>query len=102
MQRSILLAKKPKQMTYHRFKNVKLVQRKEDNNTILQGEHCVVVLEEMETYIWERCLGVKTINDIINDIMLLDDYKLNDRQDIENVVVDFINDLLEQELIELV
>ena len=50
----------------------------------------------------ERCLGIKTINDIIDDIMLLDDYKLNDRQDIENVVVDFINDLLRQELIELV
>ena len=37
MQRSILLAKKPKQMSYHRFPNVKLIQRKEDDNTIIQG-----------------------------------------------------------------
>lgn len=102
MQRSILLAKKPRQMKYHRYKNVKLVQRKEDNNTILQGEHCVVVLEKMETYIWDRCLGIKTISNIIDDIMMLEDYKLNDRQEIEDVVVTFINELLEHELIELV
>ena len=101
MQRPVLLASKPKQMTYHRYKNVKLIQRKEDKNTVIQGEHCIVVLEEMETFIWDRCNGEYVINDIIDIILALEDYCQNERSEIEEVVISYMNDLLEQQLIEL-
>jgi len=101
MQRSVLLDKKPRQMKYHRFPNVKLIQRKEDENTVIQGEHCIIVLEEMETFIWEKCNGENSINKIIDDILSLEDYNQNDRKEIEDVVVTFINEMLTQEIIEL-
>lgn len=101
MQRSILLAKKPKQMSYHRFPNVKLIQRKEDDNTIIQGEHCIIVLEKMETFIWEKCDSNNTIDNIIDEILKLDDYMFNSRKEIEEEVISFINDMLSQDIIEL-
>jgi hypothetical protein len=101
MQRPVLLASKPKQMTYHRYPNVKLIQRKEDNNTVIQGEHCIVVLEEMETFIWDRCNGEYAIKDIVDGILALEDYCQNERSEIEEVVINYINDLLEQQLIEI-
>lgn len=101
MQRSVLLDNKPKQMSYHRFPNVKLIQRKEDNNTIIQGEHCIIVLEEMETFIWERCDGYNTINELIDSILNLEDYCYNSRADIEEIVVTFIEEMITQEIIEL-
>jgi len=88
-------------MKYHRFPNVKLIQRKEDENTVIQGEHCIIVLEEMETFIWEKCNGENSINKIIDDILSLEDYNQNDRKEIEDVVVTFINEMLTQEIIEL-
>lgn len=102
MQRSILLDKKPKQMSYHRFPNVKLIQRKEDDNTVIQGEHCIIVLEEMETFIWDKCNGNNTINDIVDSILSLEDYCKNERFDIEDTVIDFVNDMLSKEIIELI
>lgn len=102
MQGPILLDKKPKQMSFHRFQNVKLIQRKEGSNTIIQGEHCIIVLEEMETYLWEKCNGENTINDIIDSILKLEDYCQNDRSDIEKVVLAFIEEMLSQEIIELI
>lgn len=102
MQGSVLLDKKPKQMSYHRFPNVKLIQRKEDANTIIQGEHCIIVLEEMETFLWEKCTGDNTVNEIIDSILALEDYCQNPREDIEEVVVTFINEMLSQEIIELI
>ncbi|MFA8300300.1 MAG: PqqD family protein [Hyphomicrobiales bacterium] len=89
-------------MTYHRYENVKMIQRKEDQNTIIQGEHCIIVLEEMETFIWDRCNGEHAISDIVNDILQMEDYSQNDRLEIEEVVINYMNDLIEQELIEIV
>jgi hypothetical protein len=88
-------------MTYHRYKNLRLMQRKEDENTVIQGEHCVIVLKEMETFIWDRCNGEYSINDIIDNILELDDYCKNERSDIAEVVLSYMNDLLEHELIEI-
>lgn len=95
-----MLALKPRQMKYHRFENVKLVQRKEDENTVIQGEHCVFVFEKMESFVWDRCTGEYTIEDIVDDILALEDYCQNSKEDISEVVIGFIKDLKEQELIE--
>lgn len=101
MQRPILLDSKPKQMKYHRYENVKLIQRKEEKNTIIQGEHCIFVLEEMESFVWNLCNGENSIEDIINEILNLEDYKNNKKEEIKKVVVDFINSLIEAEIIEV-
>lgn len=87
-------------MKYHKFENVKLVQRKEDKNTVIQGEHCVFVFEEMESFVWDRCTGENTIESIVNDILLLDDYCLNSKEEISDVVIGFIEELKGHELIE--
>lgn len=101
MQRSIMLALRPKQMSYHRLPNVKLIQRKEDKNTIIQGEHCIIVLEEMETFLWDQLNGENTVSKLVDSVMSLEDYRLNPRTDIEDVIIPFIEDLKEKELIEL-
>lgn len=101
MQRSILLASKPKQLTFHRYKNVKLVQRKEDKNTIIQGEHCIIVLEEMESFIWDRCTGENSVLDIVNMVLALEDYKANPFDEIASIITHFLNELQEQALIEI-
>lgn len=95
-----MLALKPQKMKYHRFENIRLVERKEDKNTIVQGEHCVFVFEEMESFVWDRCTGVYTIENIVDDILGLDDYCQNSKEEISEVVIEFIKDLREHELIE--
>ncbi|MBO5804330.1 MAG: PqqD family peptide modification chaperone [Bacteroidales bacterium] len=96
-----MLASKPKQMTYHRFENVKLIQRKEDKNTVIQGEHCVIVLEEMESMIWDKCDGNHTIDDMVNMILQIEDYSQNSYEEISKVIIDFLTELQEQMLIEI-
>lgn len=96
-----MLALRPKQMSYHRLPNVKLIQRKEDKNTIIQGEHCIIVLEEMETFLWDQLNGENTVSKLVDSVMSLEDYRLNPRTDIEDVIIPFIEDLKEKELIEL-
>lgn len=101
MSRSLLLEIKPKQMKFHRLPNVKMIQRKEDGNTVIQGEHCIYVFEEVETKIWDMCDGVKTIVDIAKILAsnLGNEEKL---QDIIDEVLDFIVELKEEELIEYI
>lgn len=96
-----MLASKPKQMTFHRFENVQLIQRKEDNNTVIQGEHCIIVLEEMETMIWDKCDGKHTVSDIVNMVLQLDDYKENPFDEIAQIIIQYLYDLQEQDLIEI-
>lgn len=98
MCRSILLERKPKQMKYHRLENVKLIQRKEDDNTIIQGEHCVYVLEKFESFIWERCDGSHTVVAIAE---ALSKSLGLDMSDLLSEICDFLQKLKEEELIEL-
>lgn len=88
-------------MTFHRFENVKLIQRKEDNNTIIQGEHCIIVLGEMESMIWDVCDGNHTVSDIVEMILELEDYCQNPFDEIEQIVIQFLIDLKDQDLIEI-
>ena len=99
MSRSVLLERKPKQMIYHRLPNVKLIQRKEDENTIIQGEHCVYVMEEMESFIWQKCNGENTINLIVQEVA--NKLHIEATESVIDEVLNYIEELKKEELIEL-
>ena len=85
MSRSVMLHVIYEKYTYHHLPDIELIERKEDENTIIQGDHVVYVLPEFESIVWEKIDGSNSVKDIINVLFDYLNRNSDEKYDFENV-----------------
>ena len=78
-----------------------MIQRREDENIVLQGEHVVYVLKKNEAIIWSNINGENTVNDIIlktYEILSSDNHQY-DFNSVKKSILEFLEKLINEELI---